>query len=56
MPKAASGGLLLAEDPGSPLLQFGRGGRPPEIPSGPGLGVAIDEEILARHTTRSVAI
>ncbi len=46
------GRLLLAEDPGSPLLQFRRGGRPPASPARAGLGVAIDEEVLARHTTR----
>ena len=46
------GKLLLAEDPVAPLLQFRRGGRPPAPPAGPGLGVMIDEEVLARHTTR----
>jgi len=50
------GRLLLAEDPASPLLQFRRGGRPPTPPPGPGLGVMIDEEALARHTTRTVKI
>lgn len=50
------GRLLLAEDPGTPLLQFRRGGRPPAPPSGPGLGVEIDEDVLARHTTRKVTI
>jgi L-alanine-DL-glutamate epimerase-like enolase superfamily enzyme len=46
------GRLLLAEDPASPVLQFRRGGRAPDLPQGPGLGVTIDEETLGRYTTR----
>jgi L-Ala-D/L-Glu epimerase len=43
---------LLQEDPASPLLQFGFGGRPPALPSGAGLGVAIDERRLARFAAQ----
>ena len=43
------GTLLLAEDPASPMLRFGRGGKPPRIPSGPGLGIKIDRACLERH-------
>jgi muconate cycloisomerase len=43
------GERLLLEDPGSPLLQFGYGGHPPERPSTPGLGIEIDESIIERH-------
>src|SRR5215217_7657877 len=39
---------LLREDPGSPLVQFGYGGRPPRRPAGPGLGVRIDQAMLER--------
>ena len=43
---------LLREDPVTPILQFGWGGRPPAPPAGPGLGVSVDEAILDRHTVR----
>jgi L-Ala-D/L-Glu epimerase len=39
---------LLREDPVSPLVQFGYGGRPPRRPPGVGLGVQIDEAMLER--------
>jgi muconate cycloisomerase len=39
---------LLREDPGSPLVQFGYGGRPPRRPAGPGLGVQVDQAMLER--------
>ena len=39
---------LLREDPVSPLVQFGYGGRPPPRPPGPGLGVQIDPAMLVR--------
>ncbi|MFC1823870.1 enolase C-terminal domain-like protein [Thermodesulfobacteriota bacterium] len=42
------GQYLLQEDPFRPVITFGYGGRPPELPEGPGLGVRIDEEILGR--------
>jgi muconate cycloisomerase len=43
---------LLRDDPVSPLLQFGYGGRPPAPPAAPGLGVALDEQELGRFVTR----
>ena len=50
------GHFLLKEDPVAPLLQFGRGGRPPAIPAGPGFGVTVDESALARWTTRKETV
>ena len=47
---------LLREDPGSPLLQFGFAGRPPARPAGAGLGVALDEQTLARFATRRTEV
>jgi len=47
---------LLKEDPATPILQFGYGGRPPQMPPGPGLGVTIDEEILKRWTRQNATI
>lgn len=46
------GKLLLQEDPVSPLLQMKGGGRPPARPTGPGLGITVDEDALAPHVTR----
>lgn len=46
------GSFLLAEDPASPALRFGCGGRPPHLPATSGLGVEIDKECLARHRLR----
>ena len=43
---------LLREDPVSPVVQFGWGGRPPAPAAGPGLGVKVDEAVLDRHTVR----
>jgi muconate cycloisomerase len=42
---------LLKEDPARPLLQFGRGGRPPTLPAQPGLAVELDRQILSMHTS-----
>jgi L-Ala-D/L-Glu epimerase len=39
---------LLREDPVSPSVQFGYGGRPPRRPAGPGLGVQVDRAMLQR--------
>ena len=50
------GRYLLKEDPFTPLVQFGRGGRPPELPTGPGLGVRIQEDILARYASQTQVI
>ena len=43
---------LLERDPVSPELRFGRGGRPPQRPAGPGLGVDVDASYLEQCTTR----
>lgn len=50
------GRFLLREDPVTPLLQFGYGGKPPQLPQGPGLGVSIDENLLARWTAEKMSI
>ena len=50
------GRLLLREDPAEPLLQFGRGGRPPRRPAGAGLGVRVDAERLSRLSTRVLTV
>jgi L-Ala-D/L-Glu epimerase len=39
---------LLREDPVSPPVQFGYGGRPPRRPAGAGLGVQVDQVMLER--------
>jgi muconate cycloisomerase len=50
------GRYLLREDPVGPLMQFGYGGRPPALPSGPGLGVQVDEKALSRFSVTREAI
>jgi muconate cycloisomerase len=40
---------LLREDPASPSVQFGYGGRPPRRPPGNGLGIRVDQAMLQRH-------
>lgn len=40
---------LLSEDPVTPLMQFGYGGKPPRFPTGAGLGVQVDEAMLLQH-------
>ena len=50
------GQRLLNQDPASPLLQFGYGGRPPALPTGPGLGVIIDEFLLRQATSATFAV
>lgn len=47
---------LLRHDPVDPLLQFSYGGRPPERPSGPGLGVSVNGERLRPFVSRSVIV
>src|SRR5215208_623325 len=47
---------LLREDPGSPLVQFGYGGRPPRRPAGAGLGVRVDQAMLARWTVDQATV
>jgi L-Ala-D/L-Glu epimerase len=39
---------LLREDPVSPSVQFGYGGRPPRRPAGAGLAVQVDQAMLER--------
>ena len=48
--------LLLKSDPAQPVLQFGYGGRPPELPAGPGFGVEIDEAAVDRWATKKSTI
>ena len=48
--------LLLREDPVTPQLTFGRGGRPPSMPTGSGLGIRVDEDMLARYSVRHEVI
>ena len=47
---------LLREDPASPLVQFGYGGRPPRRPPGTGLGVQVDQAILERYTVDQASV
>jgi len=47
---------LLREDPSTPLLQFGYGGRPPRIEARAGLGIQVNESVLARWVTHSATI
>lgn len=45
------GKLLLAEDPGIPLVQMRAGGLPPAMPKGGGIGVEIDPQVIAKFRT-----
>jgi L-Ala-D/L-Glu epimerase len=47
---------LLREDPVSPLVQFGFGGRPPRRPGGAGLGVEVDQVMLERWTVDQAVV
>ncbi|MGH2815880.1 MAG: enolase C-terminal domain-like protein, partial [Actinomycetota bacterium] len=47
---------LLREDPASPLVQFGYGGRPPPRPPGAGLGVQIDQAMLTRWAVDQASV
>jgi len=47
---------LLREDPASPLVQFGYGGRPPRRPPGAGLGVEVDLAALQRYTLDQASV
>ena len=46
------GKLLLKEDPAEPLLQFQWKGKAPSRPTGLGLGVTIDEQVLRQWVVR----
>lgn len=50
------GERLLEVDPVRPLLQFGRGGRPPTPPPGPGFGTEIDLRAVAEHSGRRISL
>lgn len=47
---------LLRVDPVYPNLQLGYGGRLPELPEGPGLGVTVDEGQLNRWVSRRALV
>ena len=47
---------LLREDPASPSIRFGYGGRPPPRPAGTGLGVEIDQSVLERWAVERALI
>jgi L-alanine-DL-glutamate epimerase-like enolase superfamily enzyme len=47
---------LLREDPASPPVQFGYGGRPPPRPPGAGLGVQVDQAMLERWAVDRVVV
>lgn len=46
------GERLLRTDPVRPLLQFGRGGRAPEPPTGPGFGTRVEMDTLRSRSGR----
>jgi L-alanine-DL-glutamate epimerase-like enolase superfamily enzyme len=50
------GERLLAVDPVRPLLQFGRGGRPPAAPDGPGFGTEIDVRTIELYGGRRMSL
>jgi len=43
---------LLREDPVFPNLQLSYGGKPPDLPEGPGLGATVDEGTLNRWVSK----
>ncbi len=50
------GERLLDVDPVRPLLQFGRGGRPPGPPAGSGFGTELDMGVVAQHGGRRISL
>jgi L-alanine-DL-glutamate epimerase-like enolase superfamily enzyme len=47
---------LLREDPASPSVQFGYGGRPPPRPPGAGLGVQVEQAMVERYTVDQASV
>ncbi len=54
--EACYGLHLLKEDPATPVLQIGFGGRPPVMPRQSGLGVTVDESTLSRYATHEAVV
>lgn len=50
------GERLLSVDPVRPLLQFGRGGRPPSSPNGPGFGTDVDLRAVEHYGGRRMSL
>lgn len=49
------GERLLAVDPVRPVLQFGRGGRPPRAPAGWGFGTEVDRRVVELYGGRRMS-
>ena len=47
---------LLKQDLFSPMLQFGYGGTPPELPAGPGFGLTLNESVYKKTTSKRAVI
>ncbi len=54
--EACYGLHLLKEDPATPVLQFGYGGKPPDVPRQSGLGVSVDESTLSRFAVHETVV
>ncbi len=54
--EGCSGLHLLREDPAQPVLQFGYGGIPPDVPNVPGLGMTMNETVIKRWTIQQETI
>lgn len=50
------GSHLLLQDPATPHLRFGRGGKPPAMPSSHGLGSRIDDDMLVAYSDRRAVV
>ena len=50
------GERLLAVDPVRPVLEFGRGGRPPTAPEGPGFGTEVDRRAIDLYGGRRISL
>lgn len=53
--EGAFGERLLHVDPVRPVLQFRRGGRPPELPRASGMGTEVDMRVVHRYAGRRAA-